>query len=205
MWYPHVRQRVRRARGAFYGLTPVGILSKYLSALDKAFLWRTIVVPALISGCVVTPLRSADVDELETFQSRNIKAALGLPPFAHHSALMTALNVPRVQELLRSFILRGLAHLFHSEHRLRQIMIRGLAVLATTPSELEGSFLGLAHSLGNNTFQNTMDAASGSIDVDLIREPTVSDGTVDTIRFLLDSTCPSSRKILRLMTVTNDS
>ena len=89
------------------------------------------------------PLRPEDVSELEYFQTRHIKAALGLPPQAHHSALLTALGVPHVQETLRGMALRGLANALRTEHRLSRVFTRGLALLATAPSQLDGSFLGL--------------------------------------------------------------
>ena len=105
---PHVSQRVKRARGSFYGLTPTGILSNELSPLDKALMWCTIVAPSLTFGATSVPLRPEDVLDLERFQSRHVKAALGLPPQAHHSDLLAALGVPNVQESLREMVLRGL-------------------------------------------------------------------------------------------------
>ena len=83
-------------------------------------------------------------------------------------------------------------------------MIRSLAVLATTPSEINGPFLSLAHSLGNNNFGVTMNVVCGRIDPEPIRGHCLADGVVDTIKFLLNSTCSHSRKTLRLMAVTND-
>ena len=72
-----------------------------------------------------------DVDGLERLQSRCIKAALGLPLFAHQSALLAALRISRVHEELRRGVLQGLADIFRcqSRHRLSQIVTRGLAFL----------------------------------------------------------------------------
>ena len=83
----HVNQREKRARAAFYGLTPAGMLAKSLSAADKAYLWQTVVLPVLIFGYGTVALRSADVEQLEIVQANCVKAAFGLPRSAHHSAL----------------------------------------------------------------------------------------------------------------------
>ena len=81
----HVSQRMKRARGSFYGLTPADILSKQLSPLDKTFLWRTVVGPSLTFGATAVPLEPEDVNDLDRFQARQLKAALGTatsgPPF----------------------------------------------------------------------------------------------------------------------------
>ena len=48
------------------------------------------------------------------------------------------------QDVLREMVMRGLRNMFISEHRLSRALTRGLAVLATDPAQLEGSFSGVA-------------------------------------------------------------
>ena len=62
---------------------------------------------------------------------------MGLPPQAHHSALLLALRVPTVQETLIGMVIRGLRNMFRSEHRLSRALTRGLALLATDPAQPE--------------------------------------------------------------------
>ena len=71
----HVDQRVKRARAAFYGLAPAGMLAKSLSPADKAYLWKTVVLPTLMYGCSTAPLRPAEVDHLDAFQAGCMKVA----------------------------------------------------------------------------------------------------------------------------------
>ena len=198
---PHVQHRIRRARGSFYGLTPVGILSESLSPLDKAYLWNTVVLPALTFGCEVVPISSADVDALESLQSRCIKAALGLSKYAHHSALMRALGIPRIHEELRRAVLFGLAGIFRCDrHRLSQIMTSGLAMLATDPQQLYGTFLGLAYKLNNCRFESVLENSLGHVDPSVVRGPIASDGTIDSLRFLLNlKQTAATRQLIRLM------
>ncbi|KAF0299799.1 hypothetical protein FJT64_027548 [Amphibalanus amphitrite] len=92
----HVAQRIRRACASFYGLTPLGNFTNRLTAADKIFLWKTVVLPALIFGCETAPLSSTDIERLDSRQASLIKAALGLPRSAHHTALLIAAGVPRI-------------------------------------------------------------------------------------------------------------
>ena len=64
--------------------TPAGIFSKDMPGLNTAFLWRTIVTPAITSETAAAPLTSADITELHIFflQSSSIKTANGLPKCA---------------------------------------------------------------------------------------------------------------------------
>ena len=104
----HVSQRMKRARGSFYGLTPAGILSTKLSTFRQGIFVAHYCGPVPMTfGATAVPLRPEDISELERFQARHIKAALGLAPQTHHSALLAALGVPNVQEVLRSMVLRG--------------------------------------------------------------------------------------------------
>ena len=197
----HAQHRIRRARGAFYGLTPAGVLSEKLSPLDKAFLWKTVVLPALTYGCEVVPLSSPDIDSLESLQSRCIKAALGLSKFAHHSALLIALGIPRIHEELRKAVLVGLAGIFRGQnHRMRHLMICQLSMLAIDPCQLSDTFLGLAYRLLNNSFLSVLETAGGHVDMSVARSPIASDGVIDTLRFLL---CmgqnETSRRLIRLI------
>ena len=130
-------------------------------------------------------LRSADIESLERLQSRCIKAVLGLPSCAYHSALLAALVIPRVQEGLRRGILLGLAGMFRSQPTLRlsQIMTRGVILLATEPQQLSDSSLGLAHRLLNSSFLSILENAAGRVDLDVIRCTVDSDGVVDTLMY----------------------
>ena len=198
----HVRHRATRARGAFYGLTPAGILSNCLAPMDKAFLWKTVITPALTFGCEVSCLRAADIDILECLQSRCIKAALGLSKYAHHSALLVALGIPRVHERLGRAVLFALTRMFacRHHHRLRHILTGQLAILATEPRQLSGSFLDLAYRLLNCSFRNVLDAVRGHADMSAVSGPIASDGIVDSLRFLLHGDQSTmSQKLVRLL------
>ena len=195
----HVDTRIRRARGAFFGLAPAGIFNRFLSPFDKAFLWRSVVVPSLTFGCDVAPLRPRDVERLDACQSSSVKAALRLPQSARHSALLKALNIPRVQQILRANVLRTLSSCFRSDHRLRQAIIRGLARAVIRPREFDGSFIGQVMDVCNNSLGNLFDASSGTIPKSLIAPPNPKDGVVDSIRTACGYDEPIRTIVLRLL------
>ena len=197
---PHVAQRARRACAAFYGLTPLGIFTNRLTGPDKIFLWKTVVLPALLFGCETAPLCPSDIDRLNARQAALIKSALGLPRSAHHTALLLAAGVPRVDETLRGAVLRAFSGIFRSAHRLRHAYITALARLAVCPDELAGSFLSQVASLCYGDFSAVMSTAAGRVDQDLVRAPVEENGLVDSIRLVLAGNCQASRRLLRLLT-----
>lgn len=197
----HVDQRVNRARAAFYGLAPAGMLAKGLSPLDKAYLWKTVVLPTLVSGCSTAPLRPSDVERLDGVQAAYVKAAFGLPPSAHHSALLTAAEISSVSEYLRNAIFCTFRSALTSQHRLQQVLVSSLAKLALHPSALEGSFLYQVYQMHNGDFRAILElAAGGAVDTDRVRAPRMPDGLVDSLRLVLRGNCEVSRRLLRLLT-----
>ena len=197
----HVDQRVKRARAAFYGLAPAGMLAKSLCPADKAYLWKTVVLPVLVFGCNTAPLRPSDVERLDALQAACVKAAFGLPRSAHHSALLAAAGVAPIQEWLRNAIFCTFRAAMSDGHRLQQVLLTSLAKLALHPSSLEGSFLLQVHQMCNCDFQAVMElAAGGAVDPDRVRAHHMSNGLADSIRLVLNGSCPASRRLLRLLT-----
>ena len=196
----HVGQRIRRACAAFYGLTPVGILTNRLATADKIFLWKAVALPTLIFGCETAPLSSSDIERLDARQASLIKAALGLPRSAHHTALLHAAGVPRVGEALRGAVFRAFRGLFRSDHRLRQAYVTALARLAVHPEDLDGSFLGHVYALCRCDFGAVMNIAAGRVDRDRVRAPLEETGLINSLRLVLAGNCEASRHLLRLLT-----
>ena len=165
------------------------------------FLWKTVVLPTLTYACETASLSYSDVDSLDSLQSRCIKAALGLSKYAHHSALLEALGISRIHEELRRAVLFGLARIFRcGDNRLSQVMTCWLAMLATQPQQLSGSFLELAYKMLNCSFEDVLEAAAGRVSADAIRAPIAPDGVTDSLRYLLCTEQSAlSRRLVRLI------
>ena len=197
----HVDRRVKRARAAFYGLAPAGILSRTLCATDKPYLWKTVVPPALLFGCSSAPLRPSDVERLDALQATCVKAAFGLPRSAHHSALLTAAELAPVHELLRSAVFHTFRSAMSTVHRLQQVLLTYLAELALHHRELEGSFICQVYVMCNRNIRALIELAAGNaVDSDRVRTPRVPNGLEDSIKLVLQGSCEASRRLLRLVT-----
>ena len=197
----HVDQRLKRARAALYGLAPAGMLARSLCPLDKAYLWKTVVLPALMFGCNTAPLRPSDVERLDALQASCVKVAFGLPRSAHHSALLAAAGLAPVHESLRNAIFCAFRSAMGAQHRLQQVLQTSLAKLALHTSGMEGSFLAQVYYMCNADFRAVMElAAGGAVDSDRVRTPRMPDGLVDSIKLVLQGNCETSRRLLRLLT-----
>ena len=196
----HVDRRVKRARAAFYGLAPAGILSRTLCPTDKAYLWKTIVLPALFE-CSSAPLRLSDVERLDALQATCVNAAFGLLRSARHSALLAAAELAPVHELLRSAVFHTFRSAMSTAHRLQQVLLTYLAELALHHRELKGSFICQMYDMCNRYLRALIELAAGNtVDTDRVRTPRVPNGLEDSIKLVLQGSCEASRRLLRLLT-----
>jgi hypothetical protein len=95
--------------------------------------------------------------------------------------------------------LRGLCNAFKSEHRLSRVLTRGLAVLATDPAQLDGSFLGHVYRICNSSLGNVLTVATGHIDPDMVHAQLEGDGVIDSLRYLSTRTDGTARLLMRLL------
>ena len=86
-----------------------------------------------------------------------------------------------------------------TRHRL-QALTTSLAKLALNPSALEGSFVLQVSSMLNNDFREMLElAAGGPVERGHIRTPRMPDDQ-DSLACLMQSSCKSSRRLLRFLT-----
>ena len=156
--------------------------------------------PALTYGCAAAPLSSADATQLSTTQARIIKAALGLPRRAHHSALLAAVGIAPAHELIRAACFRAVSCAMRSKHRLRQALLSGLAKLATCPVSLGGSLLAQLSRMCGEELAAVLEVVDGRPYAPRVTSPRAPDGLADSIRFLLRENSQASRRLLRLLT-----
>ena len=197
----HVNMRVRRGRGAFFGLTPAGMFNSQLLAADKAYLFRAVVTPAMVFGCSLCFLKSADIARLETWQATAIKSALRLPRTAHHSALLAALQVPSVQEVLRRALFHAFRDACRGEHRLRSILLSSLArvSLNVTSAHIADSLVSHMLALCGGNLATLLRVAGGRIDRELVYAPRPTCGVTDSIKWLLDQNHADAWGVIRLL------
>ena len=96
----HVEKRLSSARRRMFSLASNGFSYPGLTTDVKCYLWATAVRPVLTFGCHNIRICASDIKLLERFQSDSVKRFLGLPKRSHHSRLLRALNLPRVENIL---------------------------------------------------------------------------------------------------------
>ena len=199
----HVDARVSRGRGAYFGLSRAGMFSPQLPASDKAYLWRAIVSPALLFGCALCPLGSADISRLESWQAATVKAALRLPSRAHHTALLAALRIPKVRETLRRSILTSFRDAFRENHRLRQTLIASLAnlVLGDASSAHCAPIVKFMIILCGDNMSVLLEIAGGHIPPEIMHTPRPPCGVTDSLRWLLGQNTGEARALIEMLVV----
>ena len=180
-------------------MTPAGILNAQLSPNDKVFLRRTVVLPTLLFGCDVAPLRALDVQRLEKCQASSLKAPLGLHQTVHHYALLKGLGVPNIQQLLREGIFRTGKISFQEDHRLREALVHAVDEFVLRPSSLRGPFFGQVMDMCNGRLDCLLSIVQGHIPRSLFSPPMCDDGVADSISTASKYPEPSQSTLLFLL------
>ena len=90
----HIDIRIRNSRRAMYS---IGLNNQALSPSVKAYLWRSIGMPSLMYAIGTCNISSVDLKHLESFQGTIIKNSVYLGKRCHHSALLEALDIPKIK------------------------------------------------------------------------------------------------------------
>ena len=97
----HVNSRISKARRSMYRLSGVGISYPGLAAAVKAYVWKTVGVASLTYGLDSIHLKSSSIRQLESAQGATIKSLMGIGKRCHHSALLSALHIQNVSDVIR--------------------------------------------------------------------------------------------------------
>ena len=176
-----------------------------------ARVWRQIAKCA--SSWYRTGLRSSDISRIESWQATSIKAALRLPRIAHHTALLAALQIPSVQDVLRQSIFGAFRDTFRDNHRLRSIIISSLAreVTHVTTVGSTGSLVSYMMSLCGGKFETLLEVAGGYLSHGIYSLPCLSHelvsvskpacGITDSLRWLLSQNSADAWSLIKLIVV----
>ena len=86
-------------------------------------------------------------------------------------------------------------------HRLQQVLLTNLAELALHHREMEGSFIFQVYAMNNRDLRALIELAAGNaVDTDRVRAPRAPNGLEDSIKLVLQGSCETSRRLLRLLT-----
>ena len=105
----HVNKRVQACRRAMYGLKSVGCCYPGLSTDVKAHLYKTIGLPSLLYGIESISLNQTLTKSLECAQSNTVKNIKGFNKRSHHSNLLHAVRIDKVE----TSVIRGILSLWY--------------------------------------------------------------------------------------------
>ena len=157
---------------------------------------------AVLYGCFISILSSADITRIERWQATALKAMLRLPHSAYHSALMKAPNIPNAQALLRRSQLTALRDAFHGNHRLRDVLFSILAriFVNTSYTRHTGSIVNHVLTLCDGSLGNLIRIAGGHVSPELVSSPRVPCGLTDSLRWLIAQNDACAWGLIRLLT-----
>ena len=93
----HINSRLQKCRQALHA---IGYRNEELCPAVKAHIWKTVGAPSLLYSMCTGPLSNSELRRIESFQGQMIKSALYLNKRAHHSDLLKAMNVNKIEEVL---------------------------------------------------------------------------------------------------------
>ena len=105
----HVKKRVQACRRAMYGLTSVGCCYQGLSTDFKAHLYKTIGLPLVLYGIESVSLNQTLMKSLEFAQSNIVKNIMDFNKRSHHSNLLHAVRIDKVE----TSVIRGILSLWY--------------------------------------------------------------------------------------------
>ena len=90
----HIDIRIRNSRRAMYS---IGLNNHALGPSIKAYLWRSIGTLSLMYAIGTCNISTVDLKRLESFQGTIIENSVYLGKRCHHSALLEALDIPKIK------------------------------------------------------------------------------------------------------------
>ena len=154
----------------------------------------------MLYGCSTCLLRSSDISRMESWQATSIKAALWLPRIAHHTALLAALQIPSVQDVLRRSVFGAFRDTFRDNHRLRSIIISSLAREVTHVGST-GSLVSYMMSLCGGKLETLLEVAGGYLSHELVSVSRPACGITDSLRWLLSQNSADAWSLIKLIVV----
>ena len=97
----HVAQRVKAANGSYFKLQAAGMHGGGLSPDAIRHMYTLAIQPNLTYGTHAIHLKKTDLQLLEKAHARIIKTSLGLSKFSKTNPLLTALNIQRLESVVK--------------------------------------------------------------------------------------------------------
>ena len=175
-----VTNRLTKCRQSFYGLGNAGMLYPGAISDIQAYLYKCRCQPTLTYGLECMSSTAIQMRRLESVQGRLIKQNRGLSKLSHNTALLKALNIEKIEDIINRNVLSLYNRIFKVESPARRLMQHLLSRFIFYGETISGTLLDRVVSMGESPTKRAFNSQH-------IPETSVSnnDGLVDSIRHLL--------------------
>ena len=179
----HVDNRLNKCRQSFYGLNSLGMSYPGAAPEVQAHLYKSICQPVLTYGMECMSYSKDQFRRMESTQGRLIKQCLGLSKSSHNTAMLKALNIDKVQNIVNRNVLNLYHRIFRIESPARSIMQFLLARYITYGTTVPGTLIDRVVSIGESPLKCVFRKSGHKISI--LKDGI--DGHADSIRLLLNS------------------
>ena len=195
----HVSERVQSANKAFYSLQAAGLKSNSVSPQTAFNIYCSAVRSVLTFGCCAIYINKTQLENLNKTQGKYVKSILGINFNTHTTPILKALSLPTVSTFIDIANVNLLKSCIFSDSLTQRFYLYLLR--AETDINISKTLLGRVKTIisDNNImlFNTLMFKNTKSLNKELnMSVPSGLDGTVDTIRFLLNSYDNGNRRVL---------
>ena len=175
----HTDSRIMACRRSIYGLQGIGMNYPGLMSDTKAHIWKTVGVPTLTSGMDSLPLTKCQMNKLESMQGSMIKRCLGLAKRNHHQNLLRALNIPRIEHVLRNQTASLFNRICNNASPAKDLNMYMLSLFVTKGHLIKGTLVDKLVKLGLSPLQTVFNRPSK------VPYNQTETGLVDSLKYLV--------------------
>ncbi|KAK2159728.1 hypothetical protein LSH36_147g02026, partial [Paralvinella palmiformis] len=100
--FHHAESRISACRRAFYALQCVGPCKRGTNPDTIRYLWMTALRPVLTYGisCMNMSKKNQTIESLEKYQTKLLKAAIGLKSYCRNTPILQVMNIKRISQFI---------------------------------------------------------------------------------------------------------
>ena len=176
----HIEHRIQQCRRNYYSLGNSGLSYPGLDTEVKTHIWKSVCTPILTYGLETLSISNRSLSNLESTQGTFVKKYVGIGKRSHNTALLKALDIPRISDHVATKTLSLFNRCFKSQSPLTTLYAYLLSEYIVLGQRNKGSIidriLNLGYSPVNVAFSDSR-----------FRVPhyVPGDGTVDSLRYLV--------------------
>ena len=146
----HVTNRLTKCRQSFYGFGNAGMLYPGATPDVQAYLYKCICQPTLTYGLECMGSTAIQMRRLESAQGKLIKQSLGLSKLSHNIALLKALNIEKIDDIVNRNVLSLYNRIFKVKSPARRLMQHLLSRFICYGETVPGTLLDRVVSMGES-------------------------------------------------------